>query len=180
MKTDCDIKMAQALAAYAAGKFVIVVDDQERENEGDLVISAEKVTVETIAFMIRHTTGIICVSLPAERLHRLGLPLMVPDNTESQQTAFTVSVDASHGTSTGVSASDRVNTIRALVHPNTTPNDLRRPGHVFPLKYCQGGVLKRAGHTEAAVDLAKLCGMSPAGVIAEVVNDNGSMARLPE
>lgn len=173
-------KIEKVLTAYAAGKLVIVIDDEDRENEGDLCIAAEKITSEAIAFMVRHTTGIVCISLPSERLDELRLPQMVPENTESHKTAFTISVDSLHGTTTGVSAADRASTIKALIDPATNPSDLRRPGHVFPLKYREGGVLKRAGHTEAAADLAKLCGMYPAGVICELVNDDGSMARLPE
>lgn len=170
-------QLEQALDAYRQGKFVIVSDDLDRENEGDLIIAAEKVTPEAVAFMVRHTTGIVCISLTEERLNQLRLPQMVPENTELHQTAFTVSVDYSHGTTTGVSADDRSKTILALVDPNAKAQDFRRPGHVFPLKYREGGVLKRAGHTEAAVDLAKICGLQPAGVICEIVNDDGSMAR---
>ena len=170
-------KLEQALEAYRQGKFVIVRDDLERENEGDLIIAAEKVTPEAIAFMVRHTTGIICISLTEERLSQLRLPQMVPENTEIHQTAFTVSVDYSHDTTTGVSAEDRAKTILALMDPKSEYQDFRRPGHVFPLKYREGGVLKRAGHTEAAVDLAILTGLQPAGVISEIVNDNGSMAK---
>lgn len=170
-------QLEHALDAYRQGKFVIVSDDLDRENEGDLIIAAEKVTPEAIAFMVRHTTGIVCISLTEDRLNQLRLPQMVPENTELHQTAFTVSVDYCHGTTTGVSADDRSKTILALVDPNAKAQDFRRPGHVFPLKYREGGVLKRAGHTEAAVDLAKICGLQPAGVISEIVNDDGSMAR---
>jgi len=173
-------RVEEALKAYGEGKFVIVVDDKDRENEGDLIIAAELLTPELIAFMTRHTTGIICVALTAERLDALRLPQMVPENTEIHKTAFTISVDACNGTTTGVSAADRCATIKALIDPATKPEDLRKPGHIFPLRYREGGVLKRAGHTEAAVDLAKLTGLYPAGVICEIVNDDGTMSRLPE
>ncbi|HZQ97804.1 MAG TPA: bifunctional 3,4-dihydroxy-2-butanone-4-phosphate synthase/GTP cyclohydrolase II [Chloroflexota bacterium] len=169
-----------AIAAIARGGIVVVVDDVDRENEGDLIVAAEKVTPATIAFMVRHTSGVICVALTAERLDALDIPLMVRGNTEAQRTAFTVSVDVRHGTTTGISAADRAATIRALVDPATRPDDLARPGHVFPLRASEGGVLRRAGHTEAAVDLARLAGLQPAGVLAEVVNDDGTMARLPD
>lgn len=170
----------QALEDIKAGKFVLVVDDQDRENEGDLILAADKVTPAHLAFMIRHTSGIVCLALTPERLDQLRLPLMVSENTESFRTAFTVSVDYRHGTTTGVSAADRAATIRALVDPNTQPEDFCRPGHIFPLKYRTGGVLKRAGHTEAAVDLAQMAGLSPAGVLCEVAKDDGTMSRLPD
>jgi len=168
-----------AIDAVGRGEPVIVVDDAERENEGDLIVAAEKMTPETMAFMIRHTSGVICMPLEGERLDELRLPLMVADNTESQRTAFTISVDARRGTTTGISAADRATTVRALLEAATQPEDLARPGHIFPLRYREGGVLKRAGHTEAAVDLARLAGLRPAGVLAEVVNDDGTMARVP-
>jgi 3,4-dihydroxy 2-butanone 4-phosphate synthase/GTP cyclohydrolase II len=169
-----------AIAAVARGELVVVVDDADRENEGDLIMAAEKVTAETMAFMIRHTSGVICLPTEGERLDKLQLPLMVAHNTEVQRTAFTISVDAVHGTTTGISAADRATTVHTLIDPETRPEDLARPGHIFPLRYREGGVLKRAGHTEAAVDLARLAGLQPAGVLAEVVNDDGSMARLPQ
>jgi 3,4-dihydroxy 2-butanone 4-phosphate synthase/GTP cyclohydrolase II len=169
-----------AVAAIQRGELVIVVDDADRENEGDLIMAAEKVTPEAIAFMIRHTSGVICQPLEGDRCDALSLPLMVAHNTETQRTAFTVSVDARAGTTTGISAADRATTVRALIEPRTRPDDLARPGHIFPLRYREGGVLKRAGHTEAAVDLARLAGLSPSGVLAEVTNDDGTMARLPE
>ena len=169
-----------AVAAVARGDFVAVVDDAERENEGDLILAAEKVTPEAIAFMVRHTSGVICAPLLGSRLDELRIPLMVADNTESQRTAFTVSVDVKRDTTTGISAADRAATIRALLDPTTGPEDFNRPGHIFPLRYREGGVLKRAGHTEAAVDLARLAGLYPAGVLCEIVNDDGTMARLPE
>ena len=170
----------QAVEAVRRGEIVVVVDDEDRENEGDLVMAAEAVTAETLAFFVRHTSGVICAPLLGERLDALDLPLMVAANTEAQRTAFTVSVDVRAGTSTGISAADRAATIRALVDPATRPRDLARPGHIFPLRYAEGGVMKRAGHTEAAVDLARLAGLPPAGVLAEVVNDDGTMSRLPE
>ena len=169
-----------AIAAIQRGELVVVVDDADRENEGDLIMAAEKVTPEAMAFMIRHTSGVICMPMLGERLDDLRLPLMVAHNTEVQRTAFTISVDAVHGTTTGISAGDRATTVQALIDPDTQPEDLARPGHIFPLRYREGGVLKRAGHTEAAVDLARLAGLSPAGVLAEVVNDDGSMQRLPQ
>ncbi|MET0628810.1 MAG: bifunctional 3,4-dihydroxy-2-butanone-4-phosphate synthase/GTP cyclohydrolase II [Acidimicrobiia bacterium] len=170
----------EAVAAVARGEIVIVVDDADRENEGDLIMAAEKMTSESMAFMIRHTSGVICMPVEGERLDDLRLPLMVADNTEAQRTAFTVSVDARHGTSTGISAADRATTIQTILDPATRPDDLARPGHIFPLRYREGGVLNRAGHTEAAVDLARLAGLEAAGVLAEVVNDDGTMARLPD
>jgi 3,4-dihydroxy 2-butanone 4-phosphate synthase/GTP cyclohydrolase II len=169
-----------AIAAIQRGELVVVVDDADRENEGDLIMAAEMVTPETMAFMIRHTSGVICMPMLGDRLDDLRLPLMVAHNTEVQRTAFTISVDAVHGTTTGISAADRATTVRALIDPDAQPEDLARPGHIFPLRYREGGVLKRAGHTEAAVDLARLAGLSPAGVLAEVVNDDGSMQRLPQ
>jgi 3,4-dihydroxy 2-butanone 4-phosphate synthase/GTP cyclohydrolase II len=170
----------KAVDAIVRGELVIVVDDADRENEGDLIMAAEKVTAEAMGFMIRHTSGVICAPLEGERLEELHLPLMVANNTEMQRTAFTVSVDARHGTTTGISAADRATTVRALIDPEARPDDLARPGHIFPLRYREGGVLRRAGHTEAAVDLARLAGCFPAGVLAEVTNDDGTMARLPE
>ena len=167
-----------AVAAIGAGEMVVVVDDEARENEGDLIMAAEDATAETIAFYVRYTSGLICVPLTGERLDELAIPLMVRDNTESQRTAFTYSVDVRHGTSTGISAADRAATIEALIDPATAPDDLARPGHIFPLRYRPGGVLKRAGHTEAAVDLARMAGKRPAGVVCEIVNDDGSMARV--
>jgi 3,4-dihydroxy 2-butanone 4-phosphate synthase/GTP cyclohydrolase II len=169
-----------AIDVVRRGGIVVVVDDEDRENEGDLVMAAEHVSPTAMAFFIRHTSGVICAPLVGERLDALAIPLMVEVNTESMRTAFTDSVDAVAGVTTGISAADRATTIRALVDPATTPGDLARPGHIFPLRYRPGGVLKRAGHTEAAVDLARLAGLQPAGVLAEVMNDDGTMARLPE
>lgn len=167
----------EAIAATAAGGFVVVVDDAERENEGDLTIAAETVTEETIAFMVRYTSGLICLPMEGDRLDELQLPLMVTNNTAQYGTAFTVSVDAAGKTTTGISAADRAATIRTMVDPDTRPEHLVRPGHIFPLRYAEGGVLRRAGHTEAAVDLARLAGLYPAGVLCEIVNDDGTMAR---
>jgi 3,4-dihydroxy 2-butanone 4-phosphate synthase/GTP cyclohydrolase II len=170
-------RVEDAIAAIGRGEFVVVVDDVDRENEGDLIIAAAKVTEEQIAFMVRYTSGLICVPMLRERLDELELPLMVMENTDTMRTAFTVSVDCRFGITTGISAADRAATVRALIGPNTQPSDLARPGHVFPLRYSEGGVLVRAGHTEAAVDLARLAGLYPAGVLCEVVNDDGTMAR---
>ncbi|HVW32281.1 MAG TPA: 3,4-dihydroxy-2-butanone-4-phosphate synthase [Acidimicrobiia bacterium] len=166
-----------AVAAVAEGKFVVVLDDADRENEADLILAAHHVTPEAVAFMVRHTSGLVCVGMTGERLDELGLPLMVPRNSEGFGTAFTVSVDYRPGTTTGISAADRAATIRALVAEDSDGSDFNRPGHVFPLRARPGGVLKRAGHTEAAVDLARLAGLPPAGVLCELVNDDGTMAR---
>jgi 3,4-dihydroxy 2-butanone 4-phosphate synthase/GTP cyclohydrolase II len=170
----------EAIDDIRQGRMVVVVDDADRENEGDLIMAAEKVTPEDLAFMIRHTSGVVCMPIIGERLDELQIPMMVAGSHDLRRTAFTVSVDASRGTTTGISAADRAATIRALIDPETAPIDLTRPGHVFPLRYREGGVLKRAGHTEAAVDLARLAGLYPAGVLCEVVNDDGTMARLPD
>jgi 3,4-dihydroxy 2-butanone 4-phosphate synthase/GTP cyclohydrolase II len=173
-------KIQEAIADIKAGKFVIIVDDEDRENEGDLAIAAEKITAEGINFMARHARGLICLPIIGRRLDELGIPLMVDDNTSRFSTAFTVSVEAKHGVSTGISAADRAQTIKSMVDPATKPEDLVRPGHMFPLRARDGGVLVRAGHTEAVVDLARLAGLYPAGVICEVMNEDGSMARLPQ
>ncbi len=170
----------QALADIAAGKAVVVVDDEDRENEGDLIFAAEMVTPELVAFMVRHTSGFICVPLSEADCDRLDLPPMFHTNQDKRRTAYTVTVDARDGVSTGISAADRAHTIGLLADPLTTSEDLSRPGHVVPLRAKEGGVLRRAGHTEAAVDLALLAGLRPAGVLCEIVNDDGSMARLPD
>jgi 3,4-dihydroxy 2-butanone 4-phosphate synthase/GTP cyclohydrolase II len=171
----------QAIEDLRNGKIIIVADDEDRENEGDLIMAAEAATPEKIAFFLTHTSGVICMPMEGERLDELELPLMVTENTESMRTAFTVSVDYRHGTTTGISAYDRTATIQALIDPGTTPKDLARPGHIFPLRYRPGGVLKRAGHTEAAVDLARMAGLYPAGVLCEVVDDDKTdMARVPD
>ena len=168
------------LAELRQGRMVIVTDDEDRENEGDLIMAAEKVTPAAMGFMIRHTSGVICVPMTGERLDVLQIPMMVEQNRESHRTAFTVSVDAARGVTTGISAVDRAATVQMLVNPQAHANDLVRPGHIFPLRYRAGGVLKRAGHTEAAVDLARLAGCLPAGIIGEITNEDGTMARLPE
>jgi 3,4-dihydroxy 2-butanone 4-phosphate synthase / GTP cyclohydrolase II len=170
----------RAIKDIAEGRPVVVVDDADRENEGDIILAASHATPELLAFMIRYTSGVICVPLPGAELDRLHLPLMTSQNTEHMRTAFTLSVDAREGVTTGISAADRATTIARLIDPATTAQDLVRPGHVFPLRYAEGGVLRRPGHTEAAVDLARLAGLPEAGVLAEVVNDDGTMARLPE
>ena len=160
---------------------VIVVDDPDRENEGDLIVAAEKITTRQMGFLIRHTSGIICLPIIGERLDELEIPLMIPRKDPSDLgTAFTVAVDARHGVTTGISASDRTRTVQAIIDPQTRPADIDRPGHVYPLRYQPGGVLRRAGHTEAAVDLARLAGLYPAGVIAEVMNDQGEAAKLED
>ena len=175
-------EVERAIDAIQRGEFVVVVDDEDRENEGDLIIAADQMTPDKMAFMIRYTSGVICLPMEGSRLDELQLPLMVAgaDNTEGQRTAFTISVDAKVGTSTGISAADRSTTVRALIDGATATADLARPGHIFPLRYRDGGVLKRAGHTEAAVDLARLAGRYPAGVLSEIVNDDGTMQRLPD
>jgi 3,4-dihydroxy 2-butanone 4-phosphate synthase/GTP cyclohydrolase II len=170
-----------AVAAIARGEIVVVVDDEDRENEGDLIMAAEFATADKIAFFLHHTSGYICAPITAERAQELELPMMVQHNTESQRTAFLITVDYRHGTTTGISAHDRSATMKALVDPRTRPADLLRPGHVLPLEAREGGVLKRAGHTEAAVDLARLAGLYPAGVLCEIVDEKKTdMARLPE
>jgi 3,4-dihydroxy 2-butanone 4-phosphate synthase / GTP cyclohydrolase II len=170
----------EAVAAIAAGRFVVVVDAQSRENEGDLIIAADAVTPEAIEFMRRHTSGVICVSLPAEVCDRLALPLMVERGAEGFGTAFTITVDKRDGITTGISASDRAATLRALSDPNATADGFVRPGHVFPLRARPGGVLVRPGHTEAAHDLVAMAGRCPGGVLCEIVGPDGEMARRPE
>jgi 3,4-dihydroxy 2-butanone 4-phosphate synthase / GTP cyclohydrolase II len=170
----------EVLADLRNGRIVIVTDDADRENEGDLIFAAEHATPELVAFMVRYTSGVICVPMQGADLDRLDLPLMTRTNRESMRTAFTISVDAREGISTGISAADRARTIRLLANPGTTAKDFVRPGHIFPLRFQEGGVLSRAGHTEAAVDLVRLAGLRPVGVLAELTNDDGSMARLPD
>lgn len=167
----------EAVAAIAAGKAVVVVDDEDRENEGDLIFAASKATPELMAFTIRYSSGVICAPILAETLDRLGIPLMTPHNRDRYRTAYTVSVDARDGVSTGISAADRAHTVRVLNDSATEPFEITQPGHVFPLRYTEGGVLVRPGHTEAAVDLARMAGLTPAGVISEIVNDDGTMKR---
>jgi 3,4-dihydroxy 2-butanone 4-phosphate synthase/GTP cyclohydrolase II len=169
----------EALEDLRAGRMIVVVDDEDRENEGDVVLAASRVTPEAINFMVRHARGLVCVPLTGKRVKELDLPQMVSRNTDNHCTAFTVSVDAASVT-TGISAFERAATVRALIDPATKPADLRRPGHIFPLQAMEGGVLRRAGHTEAAIDLAKLAGLEPAGVICEIMNEDGSMARVPQ
>jgi 3,4-dihydroxy 2-butanone 4-phosphate synthase/GTP cyclohydrolase II len=169
-----------AIAAIHAGRMVIVVDDANRENEGDLTIAAEKVTAESVNFMARYGRGLICLSMTPERLDELEIPLMVSQNSSRFETAFCVSIEAKGQTSTGISASDRAATVRAALDPETRPSDLARPGHMFPLRSRTGGVMVRAGQTEAAVDLARIAGLYPAGVICEIMNEDGTMARVPE
>jgi len=168
-----------AVAAIRRGEMVIVVDDEDRENEGDLTMAAEKVTPEAINFMAKHGRGLICLPMTGERLDELEIPLMVERNSTRFETAFCVAIEAKRGTSTGISAADRAATVRAAINPGTKPSDLARPGHIFPLRARDGGVLVRAGQTEAAVDLARIAGLSPAGVICEIMNDDGTMARVP-
>lgn len=169
-----------AISAIRNGEFVIVVDDADRENEGDLIIAAEKITPEKMAFLVRYSSGVVCIALPGARLDQLALPLMVRDNTDPHRTAFTVTVDYRHDTTTGISASDRAATLRALSDPGTTAGDFARPGHIFPLRVREGGVLNRPGHTEAAHDLVTLAGLRPGGVLCEIVRDDGHMARRPD
>jgi len=170
----------EAIEDIKAGKFVIIVDDEDRENEGDLTLAAEKVTAEAINFMAKHARGLICLPIIGKRLDELRIPLMVGENTSNFSTAFTVSIEAKHRVTTGISAADRAETVKAVLDPATQPEDIAQPGHMFPLRAREGGVLVRAGHTEAIVDLARLAGLYPAGVICEIMNEDGSMARLPE
>jgi 3,4-dihydroxy 2-butanone 4-phosphate synthase/GTP cyclohydrolase II len=170
----------RAVADIAAGRPVVVVDDEDRENEGDIIFAAAKATPELMAFTIRWSSGVICVPMPADMLDRLEIPLMTPHNRDRMRTQFTVSVDARDGVTTGISAADRAHTARVLADSATEPWEVTRPGHVFPLRYAEGGVLTRRGHTEAAVDLARLAGLTPVGVLVEIVNDDGTMKRAPE
>src|SRR4030042_1268481 len=170
----------EAIKDIKAGKMLIIVDDESRENEGDLAIAAEKVTPEVINFMAKEARGLICLPIMGERLEELRIPMMVQDNTSRFSTAFTMSIDAKHGVTTGISAHDRAATIKVVLDPATKPEDLARPGHMFPIRAREGGVLVRAGHTEAIVDLARLAGLYPAGIICEITNEDGTMARLPQ
>ncbi len=169
-----------AIQAVRSGKLIIIIDDEDRENEGDLMVAAERVTPDIINFMAKYGRGLICLPLREERLNALNLPLMVAENTAQFQTAFTVSIDAKEGITTGISAYDRAKTILTAIAPKTSPSDLARPGHIFPLKAMNGGVLERAGQTEAAVDIARLAGLKEAGVICEIMNEDGTMARIPQ
>ncbi|MGI9665636.1 MAG: bifunctional 3,4-dihydroxy-2-butanone-4-phosphate synthase/GTP cyclohydrolase II [Acidimicrobiia bacterium] len=170
-------RVDRAVKAFRNGEFVVVTDDESRENEGDLILAAQMVTADKIAFMVRYTSGLICLPTTGERLDELDIPMMVVDNTDAFQTAFTISVDVVKDTTTGISAADRARTIAAFVDPATKPSDLRRPGHIFPLRYHDGGVIARPGHTEASIDLARMAGLYPAGVLCEIVNDDGTMMR---
>lgn len=170
----------RAIEALKKGQFIIVADDEDRENEGDLICAAQFATEENMAFLVRHTSGIVCTPMLQERCDALDLPLMVAENTESQRTAFTVTVDYKHGTHTGVSAKDRMLTVRALADPSAKADDFLRPGHIFPLIYSPGGVMSRPGHTEATIDFLKLAELEPVGVICELVNDDGTMQKWPD
>jgi len=174
------ITVEQAIEQYRAGKFVLILDDEDRENEGDLAIAAEHITPEAINFLATHARGLICMPIIGSRLDDLGIPLMVGRNAGTHETAFTISVDARRGITSGISAADRAWTVKTMIHPLARPADLAQPGHLFPLRYTEGGVLRRAGHTEASVDLAKLAGLYPASVICEVMNTHGTMARMPQ
>jgi 3,4-dihydroxy 2-butanone 4-phosphate synthase / GTP cyclohydrolase II len=171
---------AEIIEEARQGRMFILIDDEDRENEGDLVIPAEKATLEAVNFMARYGRGLICLAMPRERIEKLRLPLMAQQNASRHQTAFTVSIEAREGVTTGISAADRARTVQVAIDPAMGPDDIATPGHVFPLMARDGGVLVRAGHTEAAVDIARLAGMNPAGVICEIMNDDGSMARLPD
>ena len=172
--------IADAVNDFKKGKFVIVIDDKHRENEADLVLAAEKATPEKINFMIKHARGLICVPMLGKRLEQLKVPLVAKINTEFTKCAFTISVDAKKGTTTGISAFDRAKTIKALINKNTKPSDLAKPGHVFPLRCDEHGLKKRFGHTEAAIELSKLAKLYPAAVICEIIGENGKMAKMPE
>lgn len=181
MKKNIQIAtVEEAIEEVRAGRLIIIVDDEDRENEGDLMVAAGKITPDIINFMAKHGRGLICLSLTIQRVEELDLPMMVSNNTAPFQTAFTVSIDGKDGVSTGISAPDRAKTILTAIDPNTQPNDLTRPGHIFPLQACDGGVLERAGQTEASVDMTRLAGLTSAGVICEIMNEDGTMARMPE
>ena len=173
-------RVEQALTALRNGRGVMVLDDENRENEGDMIFAAETMTVEQMALTIRHGSGIVCLCINEERRKQLDLPMMVENNTSSFGTGFTVTIEAAHGVTTGVSAADRITTVRAAIADGAKPSDLNRPGHVFPLRAQPGGVLTRGGHTEATIDLVTLAGFKPAGVLCELTNDDGTMARAPE
>jgi 3,4-dihydroxy 2-butanone 4-phosphate synthase len=173
-------RVENALIALREGRGAMVLDDEDRENEGDMIFAAENMTVEQMALTIRHGSGIVCLCLTDERRKQLDLPMMVENNTSAYGTGFTVTIEAAHGVTTGVSAADRLTTVRAAISDNAKPSDLNRPGHVFPLRAQPGGVLTRGGHTEATIDLVSLAGFKPAGVLCELTNDDGTMARAPE
>ena len=180
MRNKNIISVPEAIEYVKNGKMIIIVDDEDRENEGDLMIASEKITPEAVNFMAKHARGLICVSLTGDRSSELELPLMVEKNTSSFETPFTVSVDAKHNTTTGISVFDRAETIKCLIDPETKPGDLLKPGHIFPLRARKGGVLVRAGQTDASYDLAKMAGLKPSGVICEIMKDDGAMARMPD
>jgi 3,4-dihydroxy 2-butanone 4-phosphate synthase/GTP cyclohydrolase II len=180
MRRSATERVHRALEDIRAGRMVILVDDEDRENEGDLVMAAEKVTPEAINFMAKHGRGLVCLTMTDEHVRRLELPMMVDDNQSKRATAFTVSIEARHGVTTGISAHDRAHTIKVAVADTAKPSDIVSPGHVFPLRARPGGVLQRTGHTEGSVDLARLAGLRPAGVICEIMNDDGTMARMPD
>ena len=173
-------KIKDAIESYKNGEIIIVVDDKDRENEGDLIMAAEHCTADSINLMSKEGRGLICVALLEERANLLGIELMVRDNTALHQTRFTISVDAIEDTTTGISSSDRAKTVQVLIDPDSKPSDLARPGHIFPILAAEGGVLRRAGHTEASIDMAKLAGLNPSGVLCEIIDDDGSMAKLPK
>ncbi|MCO6537346.1 MAG: 3,4-dihydroxy-2-butanone-4-phosphate synthase [Gilliamella sp.] len=173
-------RVKKAIASIKAGQGVLVLDDEDRENEGDIIWAAESITIEQMALTIRYGSGIVCLCLPKKRCDELNLPMMVENNTSKNNTAFTISIEAANGVTTGVSAADRVTTIKAAVNDNAKPSDLNHPGHVFPLVAKEGGVLIRRGHTEASIDLVTLAGLKPAAVLCELTNDDGTMARAPE
>ncbi|OCG38364.1 3,4-dihydroxy-2-butanone-4-phosphate synthase [Gilliamella sp. Gris1-4] len=173
-------RVKKAIASIKAGQGVLVLDDEDRENEGDIIWAAESITIEQMALTIRYGSGIVCLCLPKKYCDELNLPMMVENNTSKNNTAFTISIEAANGVTTGVSAADRVTTIKAAVNDNAKPSDLNHPGHVFPLVAKEGGVLVRRGHTEASIDLVTLAGLKPAAVLCELTNDNGTMARAPE
>lgn len=179
-KSNAAANVERAIQTVKEGKLIIIVDDEDRENEGDLMVAAEKATADIVNFMAKHARGLICLSLTKERLKQLDLPLMVSDNTARFETAFTVSIDAREGITTGISAYDRAKTIQVAIDLKTKPADLARPGHIFPLQANAGGVLKRAGQTEASLDIARLAGLDPSGVICEIMNEDGTMSRMPE
>lgn len=180
MRRDAIERVHRALEDIAAGRMVILVDDEDRENEGDLVMAAEKATPEAINFMAKHARGLICLTITEDHVRKLDLPMMASENQSPRSTAFTVSIEARHGVTTGISAADRAHTIRVAVSPDVRASDIVSPGHVFPLRARPGGVLQRTGHTEGSVDLARLAGLSPAGVICEIMNDDGTMARMAD
>lgn len=179
-KTRGKVSVEEAINAVRQGRLIIIVDDEDRENEGDLMVAAEKVTPDIINFMAKYGRGLICLPSTKKRLKELNLPLMVTDNTESFKTAFTISIDARKGVTTGISAHDRSHTVRVAIDPKTKPSDLARPGHIFPLEAKDGGVLERAGQTEASVDMSRLAGLKPSAVICEIMNEDGTMARMPQ